>query len=54
MKEFPLCEEMKKFFDNLLEIKEFVKKEAESSKDPILYQIYNMLDRVIKTEGTDE
>jgi hypothetical protein len=39
---------MKKFFENLLEIKEFVKQKHNETKDKILQEIYERLDKVIK------
>ncbi len=40
---------MKKFFENLLEIKEFVKKKHQETKDITLEEIYKKLDKVIKS-----
>ncbi len=39
---------MQKFFENLLEIKGFVKKKSEETKDEVLKEVYGKLDKVIK------
>lgn len=39
---------MKKFFENLLEIKQFVLEQYQKKDDPILHEIYIKLDAVIK------
>jgi len=41
-------EYMMKFFNNLLEIKEFVRQKSEESQDPILKEVFQKLDKVIK------
>lgn len=46
--EHKITPNMKKFFDNLLEIKAFVKRKHEESKDQVLKEIYKKLDLVIK------
>jgi hypothetical protein len=43
-------ENMKKFFTKLLELKEFVKKKHEETKDKTLEEIYDKLDQIIKEE----
>jgi hypothetical protein len=49
IEEYQASESMKKFFENLLEIKAFVKKKHEETKDVVLEEIYNRLDKVIKS-----
>jgi hypothetical protein len=39
---------MQKFFQNLLALKSFVKEAAESSRDPLLHEIHEKLDKIIK------
>lgn len=41
-------ESMQKFFNNLLEIKKFVKEKSDETKDEVLLEIYNKLDKTIK------
>ena len=48
MEKHKASENMQKFFANLLEVKEFVKKKAAEKKDPVLNEIYQKLDKVIK------
>ena len=36
------------FFNNILEIKEFVRQKSEDSQDPILKEVFYKLDKVIK------
>lgn len=48
LEEHKASEEMKKFFENLLEIKAFVKTKHEETNDPTLKEIYERLDKVIK------
>ena len=52
MEHYQATESMKKFFENLLEIKAFVKKKHDETKNEILKEIYERLDKVIKS--TDE
>lgn len=46
--EHQASENMKKFFENLLEIKDFVKKKYDESKDKTIKEIYEKFDKVIK------
>jgi len=41
-------ENMKNFFTKLLDLKSFVKEVAEKSRDPLLIEIYDKLDQIIK------
>lgn len=41
--------EMKKFFTKLLALKDFVKKEMKNKNDPIIKEIYERLDEIIKS-----
>ena len=43
-------ERMQLFFKNLLDLKEFVKKQAEDSDNATLHEIYNKLDKIIKED----
>lgn len=47
-KEYVATEEMKKFFENLLALKAFVKQKASESRDDTIQEIYNRLDKIIK------
>lgn len=51
-KELQATPEMAKFFENLLDLKKFVKQASEQSKDPLIKNIYDRLDVIIK-EKTD-
>lgn len=54
MEQYQASESLKKFFENLLEIKAFVKKKHEETNSDILSEIYQKLDKVIKvTEGEE-
>jgi hypothetical protein len=50
--EHQLTENMKKFFDNLLSIKRFVKEKYDETQNDVLKDIFDRLDITIKT--TDE
>lgn len=43
-------ERMMLFFKKLIDVKNYVKKEADKSKNPILNTIYEKLDEIIKEE----
>lgn len=47
-KEFFPPDELKLFFDKLLDIKQYVKEAASNSKDKVLHEIYEKLDAIIK------
>ncbi|WP_161792759.1 hypothetical protein [Parachlamydia acanthamoebae] len=47
-KEYQASKNLGKFFQNLLEIKEFIKNKSSKNEDPILKEIYDKLDKVIK------
>ena len=47
-KTYQADERMQKFFNKLLDLKSFVKTQSDKSKDPILRQIYEKLDEIIK------
>lgn len=49
LEEHKASENMKKFFDNLLEIKKFVKNKYEETHDEVLKEVYIKLDKVIKS-----
>lgn len=51
LEEYQASESMKKFFENLLEIKAFVQMKHEETNDPILKEIYEKLDKVIKIKN---
>lgn len=50
MKEHKTTPEMKLFFDRLLGIKKFVKEAADEKDDPFLFEIYEKLHALIKSE----
>lgn len=54
-KEFQLTPEFMKFFDKIIDLKSFVKKSSEElDSDPILKEIYQRLDEIIKTDSKNE
>ena len=44
-------EYMKKFFNNLSELKEFIKRKAEETDNEDIIEIRDRLDRIFKIEG---
>lgn len=50
-KEYKAPPELMKFFKKIMDLKVFVKKEMESSDDPILKEIYERLDDAIKVDS---
>jgi hypothetical protein len=41
-------ERMKKFFTQLLELKSWLKKGADASKDKVMHEVHEKLDKIIK------
>ena len=54
MEEYPLSENMNKFFDNLFEIKEFVLNKYNETKNEDFKEIYDKLHKIIKTKEEDQ
>lgn len=52
-KEYKATPEMAKFFENLLDLKEFVKRAAEEYEFNVMQEIYDKLDAIIKEEKND-
>lgn len=46
--EIKMSPELKKFFQRLLEIKQFVKESSKKSNEPVLEEIFLKLDELIK------
>lgn len=46
--EIKATDEMMKFFEKLLSLKEYVRKKTEESENKILQEIYNQLEEIIK------
>jgi len=49
MEEYQASEDMKKFFQGLLELKQFIKDSVEKTSDPIILEIYVKLNLLIKS-----
>ena len=54
IEEYKTSPNMKKFFDNLLDIKEFVKEKYEDSNDEVLKEVYAKLDSAIKLKKPED